>query len=148
VSTGDLLPVRYDPKDHSKIEIDSEAVKRGREAAREYFKRRAIERGEAQLAAVSSLAAGPAGDAVTKRGRAPTFAEIKAMGAAKAKGDSAEIDRLTARFSQFERGTVPAPHAEPSDRLDRLQKLADLHDRGALTDAEFAAEKAKVLNES
>jgi hypothetical protein len=28
------------------------------------------------------------------------------------------------------------------------QQLADLHDRGALTDAEFAAEKAKILGES
>jgi hypothetical protein len=32
-------------------------------------------------------------------------------------------------------------------RGDRIQKLADLHDRGALSDAEFAAEKAKLLNE-
>ena len=32
-------------------------------------------------------------------------------------------------------------------RLDRLQQLADLHDRGVLSDAEFAAEKAKILGE-
>jgi len=35
-----------------------------------------------------------------------------------------------------------------SDPRDRLQRLADLHDRGVLTDAEFAAEKAKILGES
>jgi hypothetical protein len=29
-----------------------------------------------------------------------------------------------------------------------LKKLADLRDRGALTDAEFALEKAKILSES
>ncbi len=34
------------------------------------------------------------------------------------------------------------------DPLDRLQKLANLHQSGALTDAEFAAEKAKILSES
>ena len=28
---------------------------------------------------------------------------------------------------------------------DQLHKLADLHDRGKLTDEEFAAQKAKVL---
>jgi Short C-terminal domain len=39
-------------------------------------------------------------------------------------------------------------NASASDPLDRLGKLADLHDRGALTDAEFAAEKAKILGES
>ena len=32
-----------------------------------------------------------------------------------------------------------------ADSLDQLEKLADLHARGALTDAEFAAEKAKIL---
>ena len=29
--------------------------------------------------------------------------------------------------------------------VDELQKLAQLHDAGALTDEEFAAEKAKIL---
>jgi hypothetical protein len=33
------------------------------------------------------------------------------------------------------------------DPLDRLSKLADLHDRGALTDAEFEAQKQKLLGE-
>jgi hypothetical protein len=32
-----------------------------------------------------------------------------------------------------------------SDPLERLQKLADLRDHGVLPDAEFAAEKAKIL---
>ena len=41
------------------------------------------------------------------------------------------------------------PRAEqPSDPLDRLAKLADLKDRGVLSDAEFEAEKAKILGES
>jgi hypothetical protein len=31
------------------------------------------------------------------------------------------------------------------DPIDRLAKLAELHSSGALTAAEFAAEKAKVL---
>jgi Short C-terminal domain len=35
---------------------------------------------------------------------------------------------------------------QSDDRLDRLQKLADLHDRGALNDAEFETEKAKILD--
>ncbi len=33
----------------------------------------------------------------------------------------------------------------PTDTASQLQTLADLHDRGKLTDAEFAAEKARVL---
>jgi hypothetical protein len=34
----------------------------------------------------------------------------------------------------------------PADNLARLQQLGDLHQRGVLTDAEFAAEKAKILS--
>ena len=41
------------------------------------------------------------------------------------------------------------PAGDPSPtRLDRLQQLADLHDRGALSDDEFAAEKARILGEA
>jgi hypothetical protein len=44
-------------------------------------------------------------------------------------------------------GTPAVAPAGPEDVvLIRLDKLADLHERGALTDAEFAAEKAKILD--
>ena len=41
----------------------------------------------------------------------------------------------------------PPPAGPPSGghQADELQRLADLHDSGALTDDEFAAAKAKVL---
>jgi hypothetical protein len=34
-----------------------------------------------------------------------------------------------------------------SDTVKRLQELSELHDRGDLTDAEFAAAKSKILSE-
>jgi hypothetical protein len=34
---------------------------------------------------------------------------------------------------------------QPTDSATQLQALADLHDRGKLTDSEFAAEKARLL---
>jgi hypothetical protein len=45
---------------------------------------------------------------------------------------------------------TPVPQASAAqpakpDVVDLLTKLADLHDRGALTDAEFEAQKAKLL---
>jgi hypothetical protein len=45
---------------------------------------------------------------------------------------------------------APAPAAQvqadnASDRIAQLQQLASLHSSGALTDEEFAAEKAKIL---
>jgi hypothetical protein len=38
-----------------------------------------------------------------------------------------------------------AQSAAPADPADQLTKLADLRDRGVLTDEEFAAQKAKIL---
>jgi hypothetical protein len=41
----------------------------------------------------------------------------------------------------------PAPAAPSSDdRIGELRKLAELRDSGVLTEDEFAAEKAKILN--
>ncbi len=39
----------------------------------------------------------------------------------------------------------PSRPPDPSDPLDRLQQLAVLRDEGALTPAEFEAQKALVL---
>jgi putative oligomerization/nucleic acid binding protein len=44
------------------------------------------------------------------------------------------------------RGPAAGNGAPPTDpRLEKLERLSDLHDRGALTDDEYAAEKAMVL---
>jgi putative oligomerization/nucleic acid binding protein len=43
-------------------------------------------------------------------------------------------------------GMPQMPAAAGDDPLDQLERLAELHQRGALTDAEFAAAKAKLLN--
>ena len=39
-----------------------------------------------------------------------------------------------------------APPPEEPDMMEQLQKLGDLKDQGILTDAEFTAQKAKILN--
>lgn len=44
---------------------------------------------------------------------------------------------------------APAPIAEPAqeaDPIERLKELGQLHESGVLTDEEFAAAKAKILN--
>ena len=41
---------------------------------------------------------------------------------------------------------VAAPAAPAEDPMEKLEKLGALHEQGILTDEEFAAEKAKVLN--
>jgi hypothetical protein len=40
-----------------------------------------------------------------------------------------------------------AQHGSSANAVDELSKLADLHKRGAITDAEFASAKAKLLGE-
>jgi hypothetical protein len=47
-----------------------------------------------------------------------------------------------AAIEEASRPIVPSP---PPDRTQQLAILADLHDRGKLTDEEFAAGKARVL---
>jgi hypothetical protein len=50
---------------------------------------------------------------------------------------------------QYEEEAPPAPPPPAAtsggDDVDELQRLADLHTSGALTDEEFAAAKAKIL---
>jgi hypothetical protein len=36
--------------------------------------------------------------------------------------------------------------SDPGSEIDKLKELADLRDRGALTEAEFEAEKSKLLS--
>lgn len=67
---------------------------------------------------------------------------LAAIMRAKQAGDFAEVERLKAQFAN---STGESRLPTPDGRLERLQKLADLHDRGVLSDAEFAAEKTKLL---
>jgi Short C-terminal domain len=49
-------------------------------------------------------------------------------------------------------GTAPAPAPPPAaapagpDPIQQLKELGELHQQGILTDEEFAAQKAKILN--
>jgi hypothetical protein len=59
--------------------------------------------------------------------------------------------RQTNRWAQQEAQPNPQeqyapPPAPAPDPTTQLRELADLHDRGALTDQEFAAQKARVLS--
>lgn len=40
---------------------------------------------------------------------------------------------------------APAPGGLSNEAIEQLQKLADLHKAGILTDEEFAAQKARIL---
>jgi hypothetical protein len=49
---------------------------------------------------------------------------------------------------QQQQYAAPPPQAaapDTSDKLDQLKQLGELHTQGVLTDAEFEAQKAKIL---
>ena len=51
------------------------------------------------------------------------------------------------QYAQPQYAPPPQPAAPPEDdRITALKQLGDLHAQGILTDEEFAAEKAKILN--
>jgi hypothetical protein len=46
---------------------------------------------------------------------------------------------------QYVEAPPPPPPAARDDMLDQLRQLGELRDNGVLTEAEFAAQKAKIL---
>ena len=54
---------------------------------------------------------------------------------------------ISQREQAYQEAAPSAPAAPaPPDPIAQLKALADLHTSGVLTDEEFAAEKAKILN--
>jgi Short C-terminal domain len=74
-----------------------------------------------------------------------------AVAAGTATAVSNRVSRRQAnRWSQQDAGgqeevAAEAPAPEPTDPLEQLKELGALRDSGVLTDAEFAAQKAKIL---
>ena len=56
--------------------------------------------------------------------------------------DAQYVQQQTAAATQ---GACSAPAPVEEDATTQIQKLAQLHDSGALSDEEFAAAKAKIL---
>ena len=63
-----------------------------------------------------------------------------------------EADQDAASQGAYEQPAAPPPPPAPApggmsqSAIDELKQLGQLHDQGVLTDEEFAAQKAKVLN--
>jgi len=148
-SEGDIVPVRYDPADRTKIELDEPALTAQRESLREHGKEQAIARAEAELGG-SKEDRGPAAGWTSGSTGEPVPAQFQVS------ADPARIEQMKAKLMQMAaenpgsvvRPSAAGPTSGVSDPIERLAKLADLHGRGALTDAEFAAEKAKILKNS
>ena len=60
--------------------------------------------------------------------------------------DASQDQRLASlEQQQAQQAPVPAPRAAGPSMADQLNQLADLHNKGLLSEDEFAAAKAKLL---
>jgi hypothetical protein len=124
---GWSVTVLYDPNDHSKLVLDLDKMPVGP----------GVDRDEARARHERAMAR--AQDPAARR---QEIAEMKAAAAAQAQG-AAAFQEMLANAPDQARAAVPNTGV-----ADELTKLAELRDRGVLSDAEFEAQKAKLLGTS
>jgi hypothetical protein len=142
---GNVLPVQCDPR-KGKAKFDMTRLKAARKAQASAAKSEQIaEFDAASRAAPGTPVPAPLGDprAIVLGGQSGGGGDVSAAIAAALQqvGASAELAKVR-------RQQPVSQQPDGGDSLDRLQQLADLHDAGALTDAEFAAAKARILGGS
>jgi hypothetical protein len=120
-SAGMVLPVIYDPEDHDKLMIDESPEAQ-------------------QQAAMSSAGIDPS--------------QISKFDPNQVGQMMQQAQQMQAQFGsgQMQPGQMPgtappAPAEQQADPVAQLEKLQALKEKGALTDAEFEAEKAKILGQ-
>lgn len=137
-TVGSRLAVIYDPSDHDKVMIDHSAAGVA-----------------AQFGAVPGMQGMELQDVMSKVQEAQSQTQ-----------DPQELGRILAQefgtnvnVSQQDSSGVtfgappagfgaPAPAPQEEDPVDKLAKLAELREKGMLTDAEFESQKARILGES
>ncbi|HST24872.1 MAG TPA: SHOCT domain-containing protein [Gaiellaceae bacterium] len=131
---GSTVPVLLDPADHSKVTLDMSPQGWADASA-------------AQVGALTGNAAlaGPIKEMMEAAMKDPVGFRRHALEQAEQAFKSAGFN-VTEIPGMVMPGMAAAGGSSES-MVDTLQKLADLHDRGVLTDDEFAEQKAKLLGE-
>jgi hypothetical protein len=158
---GTTIWVRYDPNDKSKVEIDQAKTDEAGAAAPPQAAAGAAAFGGFPIASTTFSTTIDGGSTVIDARNVPGLRDelMKAVQDVQAGGNPAELrDAVMKAMSQGTAVNLPAgaasgqaaaaPAPAAPDPLDQLSKLADLHKSGALTDAEFQAQKAKILGET
>jgi hypothetical protein len=142
---GQAIAVLYDPNDQTRVAIDHGprglivAFKGGLSADAAA----AIDDAGAGAAVQSLIADAESGPTAVEAGwRSDPAGEVAAFRSGMTAHPALGGRRLSSVSS------IPGPGAGPSDRPeDRIAKLADLRDRGALTAAEFDKQKKQILGD-
>ncbi len=136
-SVGDTIGVLYDPNDHSKLVVDH-----GEEGLVTQVLSHTSDRAKAQM---EKVAGEPAQDLMREAISDPTaFREKMWERANQMAADARAGAAAGSATPNVLIGGVPMTVGRP-DPADEIAKLADLRDRGALTDEEFQAQKKKIL---
>lgn len=122
---GDVLPAQCDPR-RGKAKFDMARLKAATKA-------RASKAKDEQVAEFDAARRAGPGTPVPATPSDPSTVVLRGLA-----GGGDDASAAVAAVAQ---------HSEGGDPLDRLERLAELHDRGVLSDAEFAAAKAKILGE-
>jgi Short C-terminal domain len=162
---GTTIWVRYDAEDKSKVEIDQAKNDEAGASAAPAAGTGATSLGTFPIAGATFTTTIDGGSAVIDARNVPGLRDelMKAVHDVQAGGNPAELrDAVMKAMSQGTAINMPAggaipggaapggaltPPAPAADPLDQLSKLADLRKSGVLTEAEFEAQKAKILGE-
>ena len=131
---GSVVPVRYDASDHSKVVLDTLVLEAKHQEAKA-AQQAQLDGQFAHLEPGSQALAGPAAQLLEGLGGG---GDLKAQLLQMASQNPGSVIDL--------RSSQPSAQ-QASDPVERLSKLADLKDRGVLSEAEFEAEKAKILGD-
>jgi Short C-terminal domain len=158
---GATVPVRYDPGNWKKIVLDLPALREEMAPAIAASQDAQAATDQKVARAVSELAGGEAGQGAIPS-QAPSagapselasdsIASILQQATSDPEGLRARMQAQGSGASAFVvtpgglAGLGGTPVEQQPDIADQLSKLADLRDRGVLTDAEFEAQKQKLL---
>jgi hypothetical protein len=128
-TVGETLGVLYDPNDRTKLVVD-------------HSSRGVATRAVGRMSPEAQAALSSAGDGESAQDLLQERLTDPAAFAAKMRAGRSGPGVMTG--GQQVSGT-PVAAATPTDPADEIAKLADLRDRGALTEAEFEAQKKRVL---
>jgi hypothetical protein len=125
-SPGDVLPITLDRRKPERLKVEWDEVVSARD--------RAWETAQAMAAGQATGAISPDDEAAAAAAGIDLDALRQAF-----PGASIQVESHTI-------GTPPAPQDDPADdRVELLERLVRLRDSGALSQAEFEAEKARIL---
>lgn len=120
---GTRVPVLYDPKDHSRVELDPKPSSTA----------------DAAIEAITSARPDLSGAQVMGMPMADVIRQAIA-------DPNGFREQMMARGAQMQQQAMAAMPG--NDPVDRLERLASLKERGLITDEEFEQQKRRILDES